>query len=72
MYNYLLQNNINAIIDDRENLNIGNRTNDVFVLGTPKMIILGTKFDGTNYEVEDIKTNKKEIVNIDNIINILK
>ena len=72
LYNYLLQNNINAIIDDRENLNIGNRINDVYVLGTPKMIILGTKFDGTNYEVEDTKTNKKEIVNIDNIINILK
>ena len=72
LYNYLLQNNINAIIDDRENLNIGNRINDVYVLGTPKMIILGTKFDGTNYEVEDIKTNKKEVVNIDNIINILK
>ena len=72
LYNYLLQNSINAIIDDRENLNIGNRINDVYVLGTPKMIILGTKFDGTNYEVEDTKTNKKEIVNIDNIINILK
>lgn len=36
------------------------------------MIILGTKFDGTNYEVEDTKTSKKVIVNIDNIINILK
>ena len=36
------------------------------------MIILGTKFDGTNYEVEDTKANKTEVVNIDNIINILK
>ena len=72
LYNYLLQNNINAIIDDRENLNIGNRINDVYVLGTPKMIILGTIFDGTNYEVEDTKANKTEVVNIDNIINILK
>ena len=72
LYNYLLQNNINAIIDDRENLNIGNRINDVYVLGTPKMIILGSKFDGTNYEVEDTKTNNKEVVNIDNIIGILK
>ena len=25
------------------------------------MIILGNKFDGTNYEVEHIKTNKKEV-----------
>ena len=72
LYTYLLQNNINAIIDDRENLNVGNRINDVYVLGTPKMIILGNKFDGSNYEIEDTKTNKKEVVNIDNIINILK
>ena len=72
LYTYLLQNNINAIIDDRENLNVGNRINDVYVLETPKMIILGNKFDGSNYEVEDTKTNKKEVVNIDNIINILK
>ena len=65
LYNYLLQNNINAIIDDRENLNIGNRINDVYVLGTPKMIILGTRFDGNNYEVEDTKTNKKGEIKMD-------
>ena len=68
LYNYLLQNNINAIIDDRENLAIGNRINDVYVLGTPKMIILGNKFDGKNYEIEDTKTGKINSITIDNII----
>ena len=72
LYNYLLQNNINTIIDDRENLKLGNKINDVYVLGTPKMIVLGNKFDGKNYEIEDIKTNQKEIANMENLLNILK
>lgn len=71
LYNYLIQNNINVIIDDRDNLSIGNRINDVFVLGTPKMIVLGNKFDGTNYEIEDMKTKKIETANLDNILNKL-
>ena len=71
LYNYLTENNINAIIDDRENINIGNRIRDVFVLGTPKLIVLGNKFDGTSYEVEDIKTGNKEVTDINGILNIL-
>ena len=72
LYYYLLNNNINAIIDDRENLTIGNRINDVYVLGTPKMIVLGNKFDGLSYEIEDIKTNEKIVSNLENIKEILK
>lgn len=59
LYKELLDNNISAIIDDRSNLTIGNRINDVYVLGTPKMIVIGNKFDGVNFEVEDIKTGEK-------------
>lgn len=72
LYEYLSKNNINSIIDDREDLNLGNRINDVYVLGTPKMIILGKKFDGTNYEIEDTKTDEKILVNYDNILDELK
>lgn len=68
LYEYLSKNNINSIIDDRENLNIGNRINDVYVLGTPKMIILGKKFDGNNFEIEDTKTNEKTLANYENIL----
>lgn len=68
LYTYFLENNIKTIIDDRENLSIGNRINDVYILGTPKMIILGNQFDGENYIVEDTKTKEKKIVKIDNIL----
>ena len=68
LYNYLLENNIEAIIDDRENLTIGNRINDVYTLGTPKIIVLGNKFDGKNYEIEDTKTGDKTLVTLDDII----
>ena len=72
LYKHLLDNKISAIIDDRENLNIGNRINNVYVLGTPKMIILGNKFDGDNYEIEDAKTNQKISTNFENIVGELK
>ena len=72
LYYYLLDNNIQSIIDDRENLSIGSKINDVYVLGTPKMIILGNRFDGINYEIEDIKNNTITIVTIENILDKLK
>lgn len=72
LYSYLLDNNVSAIIDDREKLSIGNRVNDVYVLGTPKIIILGNKFDKFNYEVEDSKTGDKQFVNFDNILSAFK
>ena len=31
LYKYLSDNNISALIDDRENLNLGNKINDVYV-----------------------------------------
>lgn len=68
LYNTLLKNNIECIIDDRENLSLGNRINDVSLLGTPKLIVLGSKFDNENYEVEDLKSGEKETVEKENII----
>ena len=72
LYKLLNDNVINSIIDDREGLQFGNRINDVYVLGTPKMIVLGNKFDGTNIEIEDTKTNEKVNTTIENIVSILK
>ena len=72
LYNKLLNNNIECIIDDRENLSLGNRINDVALLGTPKMIVLGSKFDNENYEIEDTKDGKKELVKINNIVEYFK
>ena len=72
LYKKLLSNNINAIIDDRENLTIGNRIKDAYVLGTPKLVVLGNKFDGKTIEVENLKDNSKENVDINLIVDYLK
>lgn len=72
LYQELIDNNIEAIIDDRENLGLGNRINDVYVLGTPKMIVLGNKFDNENYEIENTKDNKITKVFKDDIIEYFK
>lgn len=72
LYNKLLQNNINVIIDDRENLSIGARIKDVYVLGTPYIIVIGNNTKEDLYEVENTKTGEKEYLSIDKIINLLK
>ncbi len=72
LYKTLLDNNVSAIIDDRSNLTIGNRINDVYVLGTPKMIVIGNKFDGINFEVEDIKTGEKVSLSREEIFRFFK
>ncbi len=72
LYNNLLERNIPAIIDDRQGFNIGNKIKDVYALGTPKMIILGNKFDGNTYEVEDTKTGEIQKFNLEEVIDTLK
>lgn len=72
LYEYLLQNNVSAIIDDREDLTIGNRIMDTYVMGTPKMIVVGNHFNGVNYEIEDIKTNEKVHVQFEDVLSVLK
>ena len=72
LYERLLKNNIQCIIDDRENLILGNKINDVALLGTPKLIVLGNKYDNINYEIEDLKTGEKDIVKKENIINYFR
>ena len=72
LYERLLDNNIQCIIDDRENLILGNRINDVALLGTPKLIVLGNKYDNINYEIEDLKTGEKDTIKKENIINYFR
>ena len=72
LYKLLEENNIKTLIDDRESLSLGNRINDVYTLGTPKMIILGNKYDKENYEIENTKDNTKQIVNKKEIIKYFK
>lgn len=65
-------NNVSAIIDDREDLTIGNRIMDTYVMGIPKMIIIGNHFNGVNYEIEDIKTKEKVHVQFEDVLSVLK
>ena len=72
LYNKLQDNGVNTIIDDRENLNMGNRINDVYALGTPYMLVMGKKFEDGKYELETSKTGDKEIYTIEELIKNLK
>lgn len=68
MYDKLKANGIQAILDDRENITIGAKIKDAKILGTPYLVVLGDKQEGDMVEVEDIKTGKKEIITVDELI----
>lgn len=72
LYTNLLNHSIEAILDDRENLSIGNRINDVYVLGTPKLIVIGNKYQEGTFEVEDSRTHEKTVVLEKDIIDYFK
>ncbi len=56
-----------AILDDRENMSMGAKIKDCKILGTPYMVILGDKVEDGKAEVENTKTGKKEILDINQI-----
>ena len=68
IYNDLLKKNISVIIDDRLDISLGSRINDVYLLGTPKLIVIGNKFDGNNIDIENISDNSKESINIGDVV----
>ena len=68
LYEALQEKGIDAILDDRENLNIGAKIKDSKVLGTPYMIVLGDKTQGDNFELENSKTGEKTVVTLNELI----
>lgn len=73
LYSDLQENGIDCIIDDRENIQIGAKIKDCRILGTPNMLIIGDKFNGTDYEIENIKTEEKVVCkSIDEIIKAIE
>ena len=68
IYDTLQSEGINAILDDRENLNIGAKIKDCKVLGTPYLIVLGDKTEGENLELENTKTGEKENITLEELI----
>lgn len=71
IYKKLLDNNIDSIIDDRENLSLGNRIKDAYALGTPYILILGNNSTSDRYELESTKTLQKENINFEDLKNKL-
>ena len=72
IYDTLQSEGINAILDDRENLNIGAKIKDCKVLGTPYLIVLGDKTEGENLELENTKTGEKENITLEELIKRFK
>ena len=72
IYETLQSEGINAILDDRENLNIGAKIKDCKVLGTPYLIVLGDKTEGENLELENTKTGEKENITLEELIKRFK
>lgn len=72
LYLKLKENGIGAILDDRTDFSLGNKIQDVYTLGTPFFTVIGNKFDGTSFEIENSKTKEKFNVNKDNIMGFFK
>ena len=72
IYNKLLDSGVSAIIDDRADLSLGSRINDVYLLGTPKFIVIGNKFDGNNVYIENTFDGVKECVKVYDIVSYFK
>lgn len=51
-----------AIIDDRENISVGESIKDAKVLGPEFIIIVGDKTPNDMVEIEDLRNNKKQVI----------
>ncbi len=71
LYEYLQENNINVILDDRQNLSIGAKIKDVKILGTPFMVVIGDKQKGEEIELENILTGEKTKTTIQELEKLL-
>lgn len=72
LYETLQKENINAILDDREFVTMGAKMKDCKILGTPYLVVIGDKQEGDSFELENIATGERQMVNQDELIKILK
>ena len=68
LYQELKKIGIEAILDDRDNINFGARIKDAKVLGTPYIAIFGGKVEKGSVELEETKTGKSEVIKIEELI----
>ena len=72
LYKKLKNENIDSILDDRENITIGAKIKDCKIFGTPYLVVFGDKQEGENIELENIETGETEILSIQELISKLK
>ena len=60
------------VLDDRENITMGAKIRDGKILGTPYLLVIGDKTDGTTFELENIKTGEIYSVSTNELIEKLK
>ena len=71
IYETLKARGIDAILDDREFVTMGAKIKDCKVLGTPYLIVLGDKQEGENFELENMMTGEKDVVTVEQLVDIL-
>lgn len=72
LYQKLQEENIPAILDDRENITMGAKIKDCKILGTPYLLVIGDKTEGNLIELEYIKTGGKISLTINDLIRHFK
>ena len=72
IYEELGKSGIDSILDDRQNITIGAKIKDCKVLGTPYLIVIGDKQEGSMVELENNITGTKEMVEIEKLVEKLK
>lgn len=72
LYETLKEENIEAILDDRENITIGSKIKDCKIFGTPYLAVIGDKQEGDNIELEDMKTGETKILKLQELVDTIK
>ncbi len=72
IYEKLMDNNINCLIDDRQDVMFGAKIKDANFLGTPYLIVLGNKTEDGKVEVENTKTGEKTFLTTEEVVNYFK
>ncbi|RCK73981.1 MAG: Prolyl-tRNA synthetase [Ignavibacteriae bacterium] len=73
IYDRLNENKIDVIYDDRANVSPGFKFKDADLLGMPLQIIVGEKnVINHKIEIKDRKTNKRQIIDIDEVVTFVK
>ena len=72
LYIKMEKNNMNCIIDDRQDITFGAKIKDALLLGCPYIAIIGNRNENEMIELENTKTNEKTILQIDDAVAFFK